>query len=374
MRRSQCNTSLQLEALQQQVSRWPLALRHLHQQIAACFARPEPRQHALLYLKAILNHLPRKNGWQIAEHAAQASPSGMQRLLSQAVWDQDGVRDQLRTALVQSLQPPAQSCPSTPFAVLVLDESGFPKRGTHSAGVAPQDCGATGRVENCQVGIFLSYVTERGHGLIDRELYLPEDWCADPARRQEVRIPDTVRFRTKPELGQLMIERCQQAQILISWVVADTSTATVLTCAPSWNSRTSPTPWRFLLSRWSPCRAKMAPSSPILAARRSWSSHRTGNGFHQAWEAKASISSTGPDCPCCIREASMDVTGSSFVAASMTPASSAFLWSLRPPGRLCRSWCRPVAHAGASRRTCKPAKTWAWITMKCAPTWAAIVT
>ncbi len=226
MRRSQCNTSLQLEALQQQVSRWPLALRHLHQQIAACFARPEPRQHALLYLKAILSQLPRKNGWQIAEHAAQASPYGMQRLLSQAVWDQDGVRDQLRTALVQSLHPGVQASISTeattPFPVLVLDESGFPKRGTHSAGVAPQYCGATGRVENCQVGVFLSYVTARGHGLIDRELYLPEDWCADPARRQEVHIPETIRFRTKPELGQVMIQRTQQAGVPIAWVVADT--------------------------------------------------------------------------------------------------------------------------------------------------------
>ena len=226
MRRSQCSTPMQLDAFEQQVSRWPLALRTLHQQIAACFVRPEPREHALLYLKAILSHIPRKNGWQIAEHARQPTPYGMQRLLSQALWDQDGVRDQLRRALVQSLEPPTQACPSTqpptPFPLLVLDESGFPKRGTHSAGVAPQYCGATGRVENCQVGVFLSYVTALGHGLIDRELYLPEDWCADPVRRQEVHIPDTVRFRTKPELGQIMIQRCQQANVPIRWVVADT--------------------------------------------------------------------------------------------------------------------------------------------------------
>lgn len=226
MRRSQYSTPMQLEAFLQQVSRWPLALRSLHQRIATCFVRPEPRQHALLYLQAILSHIPRKNGWQIAEHARQANPSGMQRLLSHAVWDEEGVRDELRRALVETLHPepfanPSAS-PSTPFPVLVLDESGFPKRGTHSAGVAPQYCGVTGRVENCQVGVFLSYVTELGHGLIDRELYLPEDWCADPARRQEVHIPDTVRFRTKAELGQVMIERTRQAGVALQWVVADT--------------------------------------------------------------------------------------------------------------------------------------------------------
>jgi SRSO17 transposase len=104
----------------------------------------------------------------------------------------------------------------------VLDESGFPKRGDHSAGVQPQYCGTTGRVENCQVGVFLSYVTELGHGLIDRELYLPEDWCHDPARRQAAHIPETVTFQTKPELARRIIERAQSAGLPINWVVADT--------------------------------------------------------------------------------------------------------------------------------------------------------
>src|SRR5207248_814802 len=136
----------------------------------------------------------------------QAHPYGMQRLLSRAVWDEEGVRDHLRRALLQTLHPPPlapqQTPPPSPFPVLVLDESGFPKRGKHSAGVQPQYCGVSGRVENCQVGVFLSYVTARGHGLIDRELYLPEEWCADPARRLAAHIPETVSFRTKPELAQ----------------------------------------------------------------------------------------------------------------------------------------------------------------------------
>jgi SRSO17 transposase len=226
MRPFQFSTAVQLDSFLQQVRRWPLALRTLHQQIAACFARPEPRQHALLYLKAILSDIARKNGWQIAEHARQAHPSGMQRLLSHAIWDEEGVRDELRRALVQSLQAPAvlpeQAPAATPFPVLVLDESGFPKRGTHSAGVQPQYCGVSGRVENCQVGVFLSYVTALGHGLIDRELYLPQEWCADSARRLAAHIPETVSFRTKPELAQQMVERTQQAGVPIAWVVADT--------------------------------------------------------------------------------------------------------------------------------------------------------
>jgi SRSO17 transposase len=150
----------------------------------------------------------------------------MQRLLSRAVWDQDGVRDELRAFVGQVLNPsplvPERPESKTPFPVLVIDESGFPKRGRHSAGVGPQYCGLTGRVENCQVGVFLSYVTARGHALIDRELYLPEDWCSDLPRRLAAHIPQTVTFATKPELAKLMVERAQAARLPIRWVVADT--------------------------------------------------------------------------------------------------------------------------------------------------------
>lgn len=208
------------------VACWAASLLHLHQRVASHFARPEVRQHALLYLQAVLSEIPRKNGWQIAEHARQARPYGMQRLLSRAVWDEAGVRDELRAFVRQSLFPPpllpayADSCAL--FPVLVLDESGFPKRGRHSAGVGPQYCGATGRVENCQVGVFLSYVTALGHALIDRELYLPADWCADLPRRRAAHIPDTVAFATKPELATRMIQRAQAARLPFRWVVADT--------------------------------------------------------------------------------------------------------------------------------------------------------
>src|SRR6266567_5720399 len=209
-----------------EISRWHEHLRDLHAQLRPHFARPEAHQHALHYLQAVLSDIPRKNGWQIAEQAREARPYGMQRLLSAAVWDQDAVRDVLRSWVCQALHPPPllpmAAAQEQVFPVLVLDESGFPKRGRHSAGVGPQYCGRTGRVENCQVGVFLSYVTARGHALIDRALYLPQDWCADPARRQAAHIPEAVRFATKPELGQQMIERAQEALLPIRWVVADT--------------------------------------------------------------------------------------------------------------------------------------------------------
>ncbi|WP_201391025.1 IS701 family transposase [Ktedonobacter sp. SOSP1-85] len=202
---------------------WLQSLLHLHQRLSPRFARPEVHLHALLYLQAVLSDIPRKNGWHIAEHARQARPYGMQRLLSQAVWNEDGVRDDLRALVCQTLLLHPLTQTGIPlFPVLVIDESGFPKRGHHSAGVAPQYCGRTGRVENCQVGVFLSYVTARGHALIDRELYLPEEWCADLLRRRAAHIPDQVPFATKPELAKRMVQRAQAAGLSICWVVADT--------------------------------------------------------------------------------------------------------------------------------------------------------
>ena len=226
MKSSHSTTSKHAEQILREVSHWPVRLRELHAHLRPRFARPEAFEHALLYLQAILSDIPRKNGWQIAEQARQARPYGMQRLLSHAVWDQDGVRDDLRTVVCQTLCPPSvlpeRARAQASFPVFVIDESCFPKRGRHSAGVAPQYCGRTGRVENCQAGVFLSLVTELFHGLIDRELYLPEDWCADLPRRRAAHIPDHLTFRTKPELAKQMLERAQAAGLPIGWVVADT--------------------------------------------------------------------------------------------------------------------------------------------------------
>src|SRR3989440_9607531 len=214
MKQDKRTTRTETRTTASDVCRWVQELFHLHARIAPRFARPEPRRRALAYLQGILSETSRKNGWQLAEHAGEARPDGMQRLLSQAVWDTDGVRDDLRSYALEQLGQES--------AILAIDETSFPKQGKKSAGVGLQYCGTTGRVENCQVGVFLSYVTAKGHTLIDRELYLPLDWCEDRDRCRAVGIPESVRFQTKPELAQKMIERIFQTQIPICWVVADT--------------------------------------------------------------------------------------------------------------------------------------------------------
>jgi SRSO17 transposase len=192
---------------------WQQSLRLLHAGLASHFARPEPFARALRFVQGILSTVERKNSWQLAEQAREATPYGMQRLLSQAVWDADGVRDELRAFVLQQLG-------SSPLTV-AIDESGFLKRGQHSAGVGKQHYGPTGDVRNCQVGVFLSLVTATGHTLIDRELYLPTDWTTDPARSREAGISEHVAFRTKPQLAQRMLERLLHAHVPIAWVVAD---------------------------------------------------------------------------------------------------------------------------------------------------------
>lgn len=176
-------------------------------------SRAEPRRRALAFLHGILSQVERKNGWQLAEHAREATPYGMQRLLASAVWDVERVRDELRAYALEQL--------GTHEAILAIDETSFPKAGHHSAGVGTQYCGTTGHVENCQVGVFVSYITARGHTLIDRELYLPAEWTQAPARCQAAGIPETVRFQTKPDLARGMLRRVWEAQIPIAWVVGD---------------------------------------------------------------------------------------------------------------------------------------------------------
>jgi SRSO17 transposase len=193
---------------------WHEQLRLLHQRLRPYFARPEPFQRTLRFLQALLSEVPRKNGWQVAEQAREATPYGMQRLLAEAVWDENGMRDEVRRLAVETL--------GRESVILALDETSFPKRGEHSAGVARQYCGTTGRVENCQVGVFLSWITAHGHSLIDRELYLPTCWTDDRQRCQKAGIPASVPFRTKPELAIQMLMRVREAHLQADWVVADT--------------------------------------------------------------------------------------------------------------------------------------------------------
>jgi len=197
----------------EEVQAWAAGLDALHARVAGRFARSEPRRRALAYLRGLLGNVTRKNGWQLAEHAGERTPDGMQRLLSTAGWDPDLVRDDLREYVVEHLGDPG--------AVLVVDETGFLKKGTTSVGVQRQYSGTAGKVDNCQLGVFLAYASPKGRAMIDRELYLPESWTDDPARCKAARVPQEVGFRTKPQLAQVMLERALDAGVPASWVTAD---------------------------------------------------------------------------------------------------------------------------------------------------------
>jgi SRSO17 transposase len=196
-----------------EASRWAAGLEALHARIGPCFRRAEPRRRALSYLRGLLHPVERKNGWQLAEQAGERTPDGMQRLLDAAEWDVDAVRDDLRAYVVEHF--------GHRRAVLVLDETGFLKKGTKSAGVQRQYSGTAGRIENCQVGVFLAYASPRGRAFLDRELYLPHEWIVDRPRRREAGMPEAVEFRTKPQLAQLMLERALAARVPWAWVTAD---------------------------------------------------------------------------------------------------------------------------------------------------------
>ena len=182
-------------------------------QIGPRFARAEARQRAQAYLSGLLSPVERKNGWQLAEAVGDPTPYALQHLLDRADWDADVVRDDLRTYVIDQLGDPA--------AVLVVDETGFVKKGTKSAGVAKQYTGTVGKIENCQVGVFLAYASPRGVAFLDRALYLPEEWADDVPRRRAAHIPDAVDFATKPQLARTMLERAREAGVPAAWVTAD---------------------------------------------------------------------------------------------------------------------------------------------------------
>jgi SRSO17 transposase len=188
-------------------------LERVHERIAGRFARSEPRARVREYVSGLVAGLERKNGWTLAERAGEAAPDGMQRLLRRADWDVDGVRDDVRAYVAEHL--------GDPDGILIADDTGFLKKGTKSAGVQRQYSGTAGRTENCQVGTFLAYASQRGHALIDRELYLPQSWTGDRDRCQAAGIPDDIEFTTKPRQAQAMIARAIAAGIAFRWFTAD---------------------------------------------------------------------------------------------------------------------------------------------------------
>lgn len=196
-----------------EVEAWAAGLAEVHARIAPRFSRSEPRQRVLAYVRGLLAPLEKKNSWTLAERAGEAIPDGMQRLLAYADWDADAVRDDARDYVVEHLGDPA--------GVLVVDETGFLKKGTKSAGVARQYSGTAGRVENCQIGVFLGYATAAGRTFLDRELYLPKTWVEDQQRRTEARVGVEVEFATKPEQAMRMIARALDAEVPAGWVSGD---------------------------------------------------------------------------------------------------------------------------------------------------------
>jgi SRSO17 transposase len=186
----------------------------LHARIAPRFRCAESRARARRYLDGLLGPVERKNGWQMAEYLDETGPQGVQRLLNAADWDAETVRDDLRAYVIEYLGDEG--------GVLIVDETGFLKKGTKSAGVARQYSGTAGRRENQQIGVFLAFASAQGCAFLDRALYLPEVWTSDAQRRAEVGIPEDVGFRTKGELAQTMLARAFAANVPARWVTGDT--------------------------------------------------------------------------------------------------------------------------------------------------------
>jgi SRSO17 transposase len=196
-----------------EVQEWADGLDEVRDLIGPRFARAEPRENAAAYLRGLLSGAERKNSWTLSEQAGQVVPDRMQRLLSSTDWDPDKVRDDLRSYVVGHL--------GSADGVLIVDETGFLKKGSRSAGVARQYSGTAGRIENSQIGVFLTYSTTAGRTFLDRELYLPKVWIDDRERCDAAGIPAERVFKTKPELAMDMLARALDAGVPARWVTGD---------------------------------------------------------------------------------------------------------------------------------------------------------
>ncbi|TFD45803.1 IS701 family transposase [Cryobacterium sp. TMT1-2-1] len=196
-----------------EVQEWADGLEEIRELIGPRFARSEPWENAVDYLRGLLSGQERKNSWTLSEQAGQAVPDRMQRLLSTTDWDSDAVRDDLRSYVVKHL--------GAAEGVLIVDETGFLKKGKRSAGVARQYSGTAGRIENSQIGVFLTYSTTAGRTFLDRELYLPKAWADDRERCDAAGIPADRGFKTKPELAMDMLARALDAGVPARWVTGD---------------------------------------------------------------------------------------------------------------------------------------------------------
>ena len=192
---------------------WEPDFEAFHARFAPFFPRREPREHAEQYVRGLLAPVERKNTWQMAEALGEDDPQGLQRLLYSSPWDADAVCKELQRFVVEQF--------GDPEGIGVLDETAFVKKGTRSVGVKRQWCSPLGKTENCQVGVFLAYVSPKGYAFLDRRLYLPQEWAEDAERREAAHVPGDVEFATKPQLGQAMLEAAWARGVPMAWVTGD---------------------------------------------------------------------------------------------------------------------------------------------------------
>ena len=272
----------------EELDSWAAEFAAFHERFTGVFGRKEPRQQAVKYLRGLLSESARKNGWQLAEAVGEPRPDGLQRLLYQSRWEADAARDVLQSFIIEQF--------GAAEGIGVVDETGFLKKGSHSVGVKRQYSGTAGKVENCQVGTFLSYATPRGHVFLDRCLYLPEEWCNDPARCRQAKVPADVLFQTKPEQAMAMLQHAWAQGVPMRWVTGDElyGDSTALRTLIEENQR-----WYVLAVKsdtlvWSvrpvvveptpPARGRPAlhlrladdapPATPVIALVASWPAHR----------------------------------------------------------------------------------------------------
>ena len=194
-------------------SEWQEEFEAFHARFAGLFGRSEPRAMCGAYLRGLMAAVERKNCWQLAEGVGERLPDALQRLLYRTQWDAEAARDILQDFVGEQF--------GEPEGIVVVDETGFRKSGRRSVGVKRQYTGTAGKIENCQVGVFLSYTSGQGHAFVDRRLYLPEEWCEDPARRARACVPEGIVLRTKPQLALEMLQHAWQRGLPAQWVVAD---------------------------------------------------------------------------------------------------------------------------------------------------------
>src|SRR3954465_14614163 len=201
-------------AIEDALERWAVSLREVKRRIRPLFTQERVAVSAGLFLDGLLGPERRRAGGMRAEAAGGPGPWRQQAILGRGRWEADALRDLVREYALETL--------ADADAVLVLDETGFLKKGSASCGVARQYTGSAGKITNCQIGVFAAYVSRHGHAFIDRALYLPKDWTTNAARLAAAHVPSAVRFATKPQLGVRMIERAIAAGVPFAWVAADT--------------------------------------------------------------------------------------------------------------------------------------------------------